>query len=71
VVKNLLSHLLIPTLYDNAVLPYNIENWTANHIWLEKPPIPLWAAAFSINIFGTSEIALEFLPLYFQQQPFF
>jgi 4-amino-4-deoxy-L-arabinose transferase len=59
VAKNLLNHMTKPTLYDNPVLPYNVENWVANNVWLEKPPIPLWMAAISLKIFGLSEIALR------------
>jgi len=59
VAKNLIQHPLIPTLYDNPVLPYDYKNWAANHIWVHKQPLPLWAMAASMWIFGVNEIALR------------
>lgn len=59
VAKNLIKHPLKPTLYDNPVLPYEYKNWTANHIWLHKQPMPLWIMALSMWLFGINEIALR------------
>ncbi|MBI2722238.1 MAG: glycosyltransferase family 39 protein [Bacteroidetes bacterium] len=59
VAKNLLNHPLKPTLYDNPLFHYDIQNWVANHVWLEKPPLSLWFASLSLKIFGLSEIALR------------
>ncbi len=59
VCKNLAKHPLIPTLYDNPVLPYDYKSWISNHIWLHKPPLPLWIMALSLKIFGINEIALR------------
>lgn len=60
VAKNLIQHPLKPTLYDNPVLPYDAENWVANHVWLEKGPIPLWTMAISIKTFGNTDLAVRF-----------
>jgi 4-amino-4-deoxy-L-arabinose transferase-like glycosyltransferase len=59
VAKNLIHHPLIPTLYDMPVLAYDFRNWTANHIWLHKQPLPLWTMAASMWVFGCNEIALR------------
>ncbi len=59
VAKNLLKHPLIPTLYDNPILPYNFSDWTNNHVWLAKPPFPLWIISISIYLFGNNEIAIR------------
>ncbi len=59
VAKNLLKHPLKPTLYDQPLLPYDVENWVANHVWLDKGPIPLWTMALSLNMFGLNEWALR------------
>jgi len=59
VAKNLIQHPLTPTLYDNPILPYDYKNWTANHIWVHKQPLPLWIMATSMWIFGVNEIALR------------
>jgi 4-amino-4-deoxy-L-arabinose transferase len=59
VAKNLIQHPLKPTLYDTPLLPYDFRNWTANHIWLHKQPLPLWAMAASMSLFGVNEIAVR------------
>jgi 4-amino-4-deoxy-L-arabinose transferase-like glycosyltransferase len=59
VAKNLIHHPLTPTLFENPVLPYDFRNWTANHVWLEKGPVPLWALSGSIRVFGADELAVR------------
>ena len=59
VAKNLIQHPLTPTLYDQPILPYAYKNWTSNHIWLHKQPLPLWTMAASMSLFGINEIALR------------
>lgn len=59
VAKNLVRHPLVPTLYDDPVLPYDYRDWSANHVWLHKQPLPLWAMALSIRVFGANEIAVR------------
>ena len=59
VAKNLIKHPLIPTLYDNPILPYDFKAWNMNHIWVHKQPIPLWTMAASMCLFGVNEIALR------------
>ncbi len=59
VAKNLIQHPLIPTLYENPVLSFDFKNWAGNHIWLHKQPLPLWAMAGSMWLFGVNEIALR------------
>ncbi len=59
VAKNLMQHPFQPTLYDKPVLPFDYKNWTANHVWLHKQPLPLWAMALSLKLLGINEIALR------------
>lgn len=59
VAKHMMQHPLVPTLYENPVLPYDYKNWAGNHIWLHKQPLPLWTMALSMSIFGVNEIALR------------
>ena len=59
VAKNLMQHPLTPTLYDHPILSYDYRNWTANHIWVHKQPVPLWSMALSMFFFGVNEIALR------------
>jgi len=62
VAKNLLLHPLMPTLYDNPILPYDFTNWTANHIWLHKQPLALWQIALSYRLFGIDQFTTR-LPM--------
>lgn len=59
VAKNMVSEPLEPTLYKTPLLPYSMENWVANHVWLEKGPVPLWSMACSIKLFGENEYAIR------------
>lgn len=59
VAKNLMDFPLKPMLYKNPVLPYDIENWPGNHVWLHKQPFPLWSMALSMFLFGVNEIAIR------------
>ncbi len=60
VAKNIIEHPLTPTLYNNPVHNVNYKDWSSNHIWLHKQPLPLWAMATSISIFGNNEFAVRF-----------
>jgi len=59
VAKNLIDHPLVPTLYDDPVLPYDYRDWASNHVWLHKQPLPLWAMALSMKVFGVNEYAVR------------
>jgi len=59
VAKNLILNPLKPTLYLNPILPYDFKNWTSNHIWLHKQPMPLWLISLSLKTFGISEFAVR------------
>jgi len=59
VAKHLSGHFLLPTLYENPVLPADYHNWTSAGIWVHKQPLPLWAMALSIKAFGLSELAIR------------
>lgn len=59
VAKNLMKHMLVPTLYNEPVLQNDFKVWTGSHIWLHKQPLPLWSMALSMMLFGVNEIALR------------
>lgn len=59
VARNLIDDPLRPTLYRTPVLPYDHRQWTANHVWLHKPPLALWLMAGSMRAFGEHEIAMR------------
>jgi 4-amino-4-deoxy-L-arabinose transferase-like glycosyltransferase len=59
VAKHLMQHPFIPTLFERPVLPYDVRAWTANHIWLEKGPVPLLSIAASLRAFGVHEYAVR------------
>jgi len=59
VAKNMIHHPLAPTLYDKPVMAFDYREWSANHVWLHKQPMPLWLMAGSMWLFGVNEIALR------------
>lgn len=59
VAKHLVEHPLRPTLYDDPRLPHEEGSWSFGHVWLNKPPLPLWAMAVSISAFGTEPWAVR------------
>jgi len=59
VAKNMMTNPFQPMLYENALLPYDFKNWTANHIWLHKQPLFLWQMAMSMKLFGVNLFALR------------
>lgn len=59
VAKHLSETPTKPTLYSNPVLPYNVNDYAHNHIWLSKPPVTMWLMATSIHLFGTNVIAVR------------
>ena len=59
VAKNLLHDPIRPTLIANPILPYDFRDWTANHVWLHKPPLFLWQMAAAMALFGETEWALR------------
>ncbi len=59
VARNLLKHPLTPTLIDHPYLPYDHRHWQANHVWLHKPPLPLWQIAISYALLGITPFALR------------
>jgi len=65
VAKNLIHHPLMPTLYDNPLLPYNYKDWSVAHVWLHKPPLTTWLIALSLRFFGINTLAVRLPSLLF------
>lgn len=59
VAKNLMAHPLKPTLYEDALLPYDYRQWPEAHVWLHKPPLAMWLMALSMRCLGVGELALR------------
>ncbi|MCH8555000.1 MAG: glycosyltransferase family 39 protein [Schleiferiaceae bacterium] len=59
VAKNMLQEPFKPMLYKQPVLPYDYKDWTANHVWVHKQPMPLWLMAGSMRLFGVHEWAVR------------
>lgn len=59
VAKNLVAHPWRPTLVERPALDFGPASWCCNHIWLNKPPLPLWLMAGSLWLFGLSEWAVR------------
>ena len=57
--KNLMDYPLKPMLRVKPILPYNVEAWCCNHIWVHKQPLFLWQIAISMKFFGVNTIALR------------
>lgn len=55
VAKNLISHPLVPTLYDIPLREYDYRDWGNNHIWVHKPPMTLWLMSSAMAIGGVRE----------------
>src|SRR5205807_2741689 len=54
---HLIRHPLVPTLYERPIP--GPQDWGHAHIWIHKPPLPLWLIAASLKLFGHSEIAVR------------
>ena len=70
VARNMMKHLLKPTLFEQPYLPYDYRSWggdhvwshtfwQGNHVWLHKPPYALWQIAISYHLFGVNTFALR------------
>ncbi len=59
VAKNLIDNPFKPMLYKTPLLGYDYKDWSANHIWVHKQPLPIYAMALSMVIFGKNVIALR------------
>ncbi len=59
VAKNLTTNPYSPMLYNLPLLSYDFKNWTANHIWVHKQPVPIYTIALSLLLFGKNVIALR------------
>lgn len=58
VARHLISHPLVPTLYEETPLPM-APVWGSGHVWIHKPPLPLWLMAASLRLLGTCEFAVR------------
>ncbi len=59
VAKHMINHPFKPMLFIQHILPYNMEDWGYNHIWVHKQPLFLWQMALSMKIFGVNTFALR------------
>jgi len=59
VAKNMISHPMVPTLYNDPILPFNYQEWYNSNIFVHKQPLPLWLMAGSMSVFGVNEIAMR------------
>jgi len=59
VAKHIMSHPFQPMIRLDPILPYKIEDWCCNYIWVHKQPLFLWQMAVSMFLFGINEFALR------------
>jgi dolichyl-phosphate-mannose-protein mannosyltransferase len=58
VARHLILHPLVPTLYEEMPLQVT-PGWGSGHIWIHKPPLPLWLMAGALRVLGTCELAVR------------
>jgi 4-amino-4-deoxy-L-arabinose transferase-like glycosyltransferase len=59
VAKNLSDNWILPVLYPEPILPYDYKDWSANYIWMHKPPLALWMMALSVKVFGSYALSVR------------
>ena len=59
VAKHMTDHPFKPMMFTKHILPYNMEDWGYNHIWVHKQPLFLWQMALSMKIFGVNVFAMR------------
>lgn len=59
VAKHMMTFPFKPMLRVTPIMPFKIEDWCCNHIWLHKQPLFLWQMALSMKFFGINEVALR------------
>lgn len=52
VAKNMIQYPFKPMLRVEAIMPYHVNDWCCNYIWVHKQPLFLWQMALSMKIFG-------------------
>lgn len=60
VARNLMDHPLTPMLRNHPIVPYDVNSWCCNTIWLHKQPLFMWQMAASMKIFGVNEFAMRY-----------
>ena len=59
VAKNMMEFPFKPMLRAEPILPFKMDDWSNNHVWVHKQPLFMWQMALSMKIFGINEIALR------------
>lgn len=59
VAKNMMQYPLKPMIRLEALVPYRVDDWCCNYIWVHKQPLFLWQMALSMKVFGVNTIALR------------
>ena len=49
VAKNMMQYPFQPMIRLNAILPYDVNQWCCNYIWVHKQPLFLWQMALSMR----------------------
>lgn len=59
VAKNMMQYPFQPMIRLHAILPYDVNQWCCNYIWVHKQPLFLWQMALSMKLFGVNTFALR------------
>jgi 4-amino-4-deoxy-L-arabinose transferase-like glycosyltransferase len=60
VAQNLIHNPFTPLLQKNPIVPYELNSWCCNSIWLHKQPLFMWQMALSMKLFGVSEFTMRY-----------
>ncbi|MEM1219632.1 MAG: glycosyltransferase family 39 protein [Bacteroidota bacterium] len=58
--KNLSSSFPTPLLYQEPLLSYDYRQWSANHVWVHKQPVPIFLIGGSVALFGAEPLWVRF-----------
>jgi 4-amino-4-deoxy-L-arabinose transferase len=59
VARHMTEHPFKPMLYAEPLMPYALDEWDRNHIWLHKQPFFLWLMALSLKLGGFTPLAVK------------
>ena len=59
VARNMVDNPFTPLLYKKPLVPYDLNAWCCNSVWLHKQPLFMWQMALSMKLFGANEFAMR------------
>ena len=59
VAKNMMDYPFRPMLRVDPIMPYKVDDWCCNHIWVHKQPLFMWQMALAMKLFGVNEAVIR------------